>query len=263
MHFDRDGLIDLRKEIDARMSRPGFWDNPEEAQKVAQRASKVKNRLQNLDLLYRSLEEAEVMLELALEEGESSELWGELKEVLRSLSGRLEMLELRVKLSGKYDDKNAILSIHPGAGGTESQDWAEMLLRMYTRWAENNDYQVETLDLLPGEEAGIKRVTLLISGDYCYGYLKGERGVHRLVRISPFDSSSRRHTSFASVDIIPEIDEEIDVEIDESDLRIETYRSSGAGGQHVNKTDSAVRITHLPTGLVVMKGHSTRTKRWL
>jgi len=167
------------------------------------------------------------------------------------LERALEELELASLLSGEYDQNNAIVTIHPGAGGTESQDWASMLLRMYTRWAENHDYEVEVLDYQPGDEAGVKNVTLLIKGMNSYGYLKAEKGVHRLVRISPFDASGRRHTSFSSVEVIPEIEDDVDVEIDPDDLRIDTYRASGAGGQHVNKTDSAIRITHIPTGIVV------------
>lgn len=194
--------------------------------------------------------DAEVMLEL-LEEDEDEETAQELKEEVEAISQDLDKLELKLMLGGKHDRNNAILSIHPGAGGTESQDWASMLLRMYQRWAERKGYKVEVLDLLPGDEAGIKSATLLISGDYAYGYLKAESGVHRLVRISPFDANRRRHTSFASVSVIPEIEDEVDVEVKDEDLRIDTFRAGGPGGQHVNRTDSAVRIVHIPTGITV------------
>ncbi len=231
------------------MSDPSFWNDSENARKVSRRVKRIKDRIALLDKLKENIEEIELYMELAGEEEE--DFSDEIKDNLNSLENKIENLELKTRLNGKYDDHNAILSIHPGAGGTESQDWAEMLLRMYTRWAESNDYEVEVLDFLVGEEAGVKSVTLLISGDYSFGYLKGEKGVHRLVRISPFDSSGRRHTSFASVDILPELDENVEINIDEKDLKIETYRASGAGGQHVNKTDSAVRITHTPSGTIV------------
>ena len=251
MLFDWAELLKLNQKLENEMSEAGFWDDPEQAQKIAKRSNQLKNRIRAFNSLQESSEEGEVLLELALDEGVDSAFWDELKTMVQSLEQDLEKMELKLKLNGKYDQNNTILSIHPGAGGTESQDWAAMLLRMYTRWAEANKFELETLDFLPGEEAGIKRVTILVAGEYSYGYLKGERGVHRLVRISPFDSSGRRHTSFASVDIIPEIDDDVEVEIDPVELKIETYRASGAGGQHVNKTDSAVRITHLPTKLVV------------
>lgn len=232
------------------MAQPGFWDDNEAAKKTAKGLDQVKNRLKIIGDLEEKLEECGIYMQMAREEDDAlarEELENNLEEIDKSI----EKMELKIRLSSEYDEKNAILSIHPGAGGTESQDWAEMLLRMYERWAEKEGFRVKTLDLLPGGEAGIKRVTLMISGDYSFGYLKGERGVHRLVRISPFDSSGRRHTSFASVDVLPELDDDIEVDIDDSDLNIETYRASGAGGQHVNKTDSAVRITHQSTGTVV------------
>lgn len=204
-------------------------------------------RWQGVHALY---EDVVVLVEL-VDEGEDEDLAGELEAGLSRLQREVDQLELESLLSGEYDASNAILTIHPGAGGTESQDWAAMLWRMYTRWAEDRGYSVEILDYQAGDEAGIKDVTLLIRGLYAYGYLKSEKGVHRLVRISPFDSSGRRHTSFSSVEVLPEIEDDLTVEINPDDLRIDTYRSSGAGGQHVNKTDSAVRITHLPTGIVV------------
>jgi peptide chain release factor 2 len=207
----------------------------------------IKIKVDHYKALAESLDDVLVMLEL-VEEGEMLE---EFEGAIRELDEKLNNFRIETLLSGEYDSNNAIISLHPGAGGTESQDWTEMLLRMYTRWAEKKGYKVKTLDLQPGDVAGIKSVTLLIEGVNAYGYLKTERGVHRLVRISPFDSSGRRHTSFASLDVSPEVDETVEIEILPDDIRIDTYRASGAGGQHVNKTDSAIRITHLKTGIVV------------
>jgi len=249
IYFDREKLLQDKKNIEAEMAAGGFWDDKENARKKSQKLDQIKKRLKVIEELEEKFEEAEVYFELAAEEDES--LDSELKLTLTELEKELEKLELNLRLNEKYDANNAIVSIHPGAGGTESQDWAQMLLRMYSRWVEANGYELQTLDFNSGEKAGIKSVTIMVNGDYAYGYLKGEKGVHRLVRISPFDSSGRRHTSFASVDVMPEIDDDIEVDINENDLKIDTYRASGAGGQHVNKTDSAVRITHQPTGIVV------------
>ncbi len=231
-------------------SSQDFWQNPEAASRYLKEISDFKAKIEPIKDLEVQLEELKILLDLSKEESDNS-LLEEIKRDVEKLEREVKGIEFKALLSGKYDSRNAILSIHPGAGGTESCDWASMLLRMYTRWAKERRYRVETLDLLPGEEAGIKSVTLLIEGEYAYGYLKSEMGIHRLVRISPFDASKRRHTSFASVWIMPEMEEVGEVEIREEDLRIDTYRASGAGGQHVNVTDSAVRITHLPTKIVV------------
>ena len=220
------------------------------AQKTTREISELKRIIKRWQGVHALYEDVVVLVEL-VDEGEDEDLAGELEAGLSRLQREVDQLELESLLSGEYDASNAILTIHPGAGGTESQDWAAMLWRMYTRWAEDRGYSVEILDYQAGDEAGIKDVTLLIRGLYAYGYLKSEKGVHRLVRISPFDSSGRRHTSFSSVEVLPEIEDDLTVEINPDDLRIDTYRSSGAGGQHVNKTDSAVRIPHLPTGIVV------------
>ena len=215
-----------------------------------QRLNSMKDKMESFQNLERDLEDVRVYYELSKEEGEG-DLIKEVTQGISKVQKDVEKLEIEVLLSGKYDGNNAIITLHPGAGGTESQDWAEMLYRMYYRWAERQGYGVEILDMLPGDEAGMKSVTLLIKGQYAFGYLKAEKGVHRLVRISPFDASGRRHTSFAALEVMPEVTEDTFVEIDPKDLKVDTYRSGGAGGQHVNKTDSAVRITHLPTGTVV------------
>lgn len=232
------------------MLEEGFWDNQELAQQTTKEISSAKRTIQEWNEVRRLHDDASTLVEL-LDETEDAALQAELDALLPTLQRSVDELELASLLDGEYDANNAILTIHPGAGGTESQDWASMLLRMYTRWAEDQGYSVETLDYQPGEEAGLKDVTLLIKGKNAYGYLRSEKGVHRLVRISPFDSSGRRHTSFSSVEVLPEIEDDVTVEIMPDDLRVDTYRASGAGGQHVNKTDSAIRITHLPTGIVV------------
>ncbi len=229
---------------------PDFWEDLENSQKVLQSLKNKKAKIENFNSLYSMYEDIEAIIELAGDEEDES-LAQEALDIEKKLTEELENLRIETLLSGEYDDNNAILSLHAGAGGTEAQDWVQMLYRMYLRWAEKHGYKTETLDYLEGDDAGIKSVTFLVSGEKAYGYLKCEKGVHRLVRISPFDASGRRHTSFASLDVLPEIGDDKVIDINPDDLKVDTYRSSGAGGQHINKTESAIRITHIPTGIVV------------
>lgn len=232
------------------MAEPDFWSDSLQAQKTSQQVAGLKEEVERYGKLQSQVEDIETLLEMA-EEEEDKSLCEEIEDELSDLEGKLDQVEFELMLSGEHDRDNAILEIHSGAGGTDAQDWAEMLLRMYLRWCEKKGYQTQSLDLLPGEEAGIKSTTAMVTGEYAYGYLRAEVGVHRLVRLSPFDAGHRRHTSFASVFVYPDIEDEVEIEISDSDIRIDTFRSGGPGGQHVNVTDSAVRITHLPTGIVV------------
>ncbi|WP_204614011.1 peptide chain release factor 2 [Defluviitalea raffinosedens] len=248
--LDIAGAKEKLKTLEERSADPNFWSDMEEAQKVLQEIKSLKIKIQKYNELYQEYEDIVTLVEMGLEEQEES-LIPEAKQGTKEFISHYEYMRIATLLDGEYDKNNAILTLHSGAGGTEACDWVSMLLRMYVRWAEDKEYKVETLDYLAGDEAGIKSVTIKISGENAYGYLKSEKGVHRLVRISPFDASGRRHTSFASCDVIPELDDDVDIEVNPEDLRIDTYRSTGAGGQHVNTTDSAVRITHIPTNIVV------------
>ena len=250
------GLFDLPQkeseinDLEEKMGQPNFWDDQQAAQQTINELNHLKNLVESFTTLNESLEDGLVLYELVREESDP-DLQKELEGLTNELEGKIANFELQMLLSEPYDANNAILELHPGAGGTESQDFASILLRMYQRWAESKNFTVEVLNYLPGDEAGVKNVALLIKGHNAYGYLKAEKGVHRLVRISPFDASGRRHTSFVSCDVSPELTDDIDIEIRNEDLKVDTYRSSGAGGQHVNTTDSAVRITHLPTNTTV------------
>ena len=247
------GLKQMEKEVaelELRAAEPGFWDNMENAQKVTQRAANLKDRIEDYKRLEQNCHDTLTLIDLADEEGDES-LLDECVESADAVVASLEKQRLATLLTGEYDNHNAILTFHAGAGGTEAQDWASMLYRMYTHWAESHGFNYVLLDYLDGDEAGLKSACIRIEGENAYGYLKGEAGVHRLVRISPFDSSGRRHTSFAALEIIPEIDDTIQLDIRPEDIKMDVFRSSGAGGQHINKTSSAVRLTHIPTGIVV------------
>ena len=248
--IDISGLMAEIEKLDNEASQPGFFDDMSKSQKVLQKSKNLKDKVERFNNFEALYEDTIVLIDMANEEDDETML-PDVTASVEQIKSELESMTLETLLSGEYDGNNAILSLHAGASGTEAQDWTEMLLRMYTRWAERHNFSVTTMDMLPGDDAGVKSVTILISGLNAYGYLKAEKGVHRLVRISPFDSSGRRHTSFASADVMPEFNEDIEIDINMDDLRIDTYRASGAGGQHVNKTSSAIRITHIPTGIVV------------
>ena len=243
-------LRDEISELEARTQEPGFWDDVERAQKIQTKVKHLQKKVDHFNKLALKLEDLQVLCELG-DEAQDLEIAAEIGSELPHFLEQFEKTRLETLLTGELDDSNAILTLHAGAGGTEAQDWTEMLYRMYLRWAEAHDFEVKLLDILDGDEAGLKSVSFMIIGDNAYGFMRSEMGVHRLVRISPFDSSGRRHTSFASCEVMPELDESIKIEIRAEDLRVDTYRASGAGGQHVNKTDSAIRLTHLPTGVVV------------
>ena len=249
IHFDISGLETQVKELEKEVAKPNFWDNQENSSAVLTKMKRMKNKVESYRKLQTEIENLESLNELLLEE-EDTELGKEVLKNTESLGEKIKQIELETLLSGKYDKNNAIITLHPGAGGTEAQDWVEMLYRMYTKWAINNGFEVQELDYLEGDEAGIKSVTFLVKGENAYGYLKGEMGVHRLVRISPFDAGGRRHTSFASAEVLQEITEDIKLDINPEDIKMDVYRASGAGGQKVNKTSSAVRLTHIPTGIV-------------
>lgn len=247
------GLEKMKEEIktlEKEQTVDGFWDDISASQKVLQRASNLKNKVAAYEKLKQDYDDALVMIELSDEEGDEN-LYPECEKSVADFEASLEAMNLSTLLTGEYDSKNSILTFHAGAGGTEAQDWAQMLFRMYCRWGERHGFKVTTLDYLDGDEAGLKSASILIEGENAYGYMKGESGIHRLVRVSPFDAAGRRHTSFASVEVMPEIDDTTDVEIAPEDIKMDVYRSSGAGGQKVNKTSSAVRLTHIPTGIVV------------
>ena len=257
--FDITKLQEKLSNLESETLQDGFWNDSKKSSIILQQIKTIKSKVEKFDKLNNEIANLIEMSELIQIEANDStenntdnnELVKDILNSTKQIQNELEDLEIETLLSGKYDINNAIVTIHPGAGGTESQDWAEMLYRMYCRWANANGYSVQELDYLDGDEAGLKSVTFLISGDYAYGYMKSEKGVHRLVRISPFDAGGRRHTSFASVEVLPEITEDIEIDINPDDLRIDTYRASGAGGQHINKTSSAIRITHIPTNIVV------------
>ena len=249
-------LLEQKKQLDEQAAQPDFWNDVENTKKVLKEQKTVNEKVGSYENLVRMYEDAQTMLELAAEEEFDSEeeqesFLQDIRTSLKEIAQRIEEEKLSALLSGEFDQNNAILSFHAGAGGTEAQDWVQMLYRMYARWSERHHFKVKVLDYLAGEEAGIKSASILITGTNAYGFLKSEHGVHRLVRISPFDASGRRQTSFASLEVMPEIDDDYDIEINPADLKIDTYRSGGAGGQHVNKTASAIRITHIPTGVIV------------
>ena len=249
-HFDINNKEQKLKELENKTLEPNFWNDAKNSTQVLSEIKKIKGKCikyRNIETELKNIEELTELVNLEPNE----EIAKDILKSTKKIATEMERLEIDTLLSGKYDNNNAIITIHPGAGGTESQDWAEMLYRMYVRWANKNNYEIKELDFLEGEEAGIKSVTFEVNGENAYGYLKGEMGVHRLVRISPFDSGGRRHTSFVSLEVLPEITDDIEIDINQDDLRIDTYRASGAGGQHINKTSSAVRITHIPTNIVV------------
>ncbi|MGB0184124.1 MAG: peptide chain release factor 2 [Opitutales bacterium] len=252
-YLDGDGKLSAIGELESRMAAPGFWDDQAAAQKVINEANRMKALVNPVKAFRDEVADLQAMLELVDESGadEAGEYADEIVTTLAALLPKLDALELSSFLTGPRDASNALLTIHAGAGGTESCDWADMLLRMYSRWGERAGFEVETLDIMPGEEAGISSATIRIAGPHAFGYAKAERGVHRLVRISPFDSNARRHTSFCSVDVVAEVEDDVEIEINEADIRTDVYRASGKGGQHVNRTESAVRLTHLPTNIVV------------